>query len=578
MGLSNEEIRREIRERRKKSVIAKAILHQQRLKFHTETHVSEYSSIAVNDFLCFVKSLLPNDKYRLFASLFRFPVKTNEVTGIIFDRLSRIFDGRNPAISFQFTSQNELADWLEYRRVKLKEPNVWSTVGWEYYKTEPNSVLVVDLPKQQDSDMPEPYFYWVSIDRVIAYSSHPVTGEMRWIIFHNPDNTITVIDDEQYRVYEKGEDGNIGRKLRSDADTFHRLGYCPARFFIDEPISLAEPDVKASPLTKELDALDWYLYFAISKKHLDLYAAYPIYSGYQQECDYTDPITGDQCDGGFLRDNEGHYRIDAAGQLLPCPKCSHSNIAGVGSFVTVPVPHKDESGYELPDMRNPVQILTIDKNSLEYNVEEEERLKENIINACCGTAGEIIHAEALNETQVQGNFDTQTSILNREKKKIEGAQKFVDDTICKLRYGDSFISSNINYGNDFYLNSPYLLRQRYTMAKNAGAPKAELDSLYRQIIETEYHNDDIAMQRMKLLFELEPFRHSTDAEVMEMYKEGIISKEDMMLKVNFINYINRYEREYLDILASADVKYAERIRRISAELRRYVKEDININS
>ena len=580
MGLSREEIRKEITERRKRDVIAKALYHQQRLKFHTETHVSSYSigdiQHAVSDFLAFVQNLLPKDKYKLFLSLFRPPFKSNEVTNMVFTRFSRIFDGRNSAFSYQFASHDDLADWIEYSRTKLHEPNIWQTVGWEFFKTEPNSIIVVDLPKTQVGDRPEPYFYWVSIDRVISYSANPVTGVMDWIIFRNHDRTITVIDDEQYRVYEEDGSGNIGQKVRTDMDTRHYLGYCPAIFFCSEPISLSEPDVKASPLTMELDALDWYLYFCISKKHLDLYAAYPIYSGYQQECDYTDPITGDQCDGGFLRDKNGYYRLDAAGQIMPCPKCSHSNIAGVGSFVTVPVPHKDESGYELPDMRNPVQILSIDKKSLDYNVEEEKRLKEDIINACCGTAGEIIHAEALNETQVEGNFDTQTSILNRVKKTFEERQKFVDDTCCRLRYGKSFLSSNVNYGNDFYLNSPYQLRTRYNMARSAGAPKSELDALYRQIIATEYHNDTLTMEQMNMLFELEPFRHSTDSEVMDMYKEGIISREDLLLKTNFMRYLQRFEREHSDILAYTAANYAEKIKAIEGEMRRYVQEDMNL--
>ena len=62
-------------------------------------------------------------------------------------------------------------------------------------------------------------------------------------------------------------------------DSPHDLGYTPARFFWNEAISLREPDVKASPLTEQLESMDWYLFYHISKRHLDMYGSYPIYSG-----------------------------------------------------------------------------------------------------------------------------------------------------------------------------------------------------------------------------------------------------------------------------------------------------------
>lgn len=87
---------------------------------------------------------------------------------------------------------------------------------------------------------------------------------MRWIIFRQDDNRIAVIDDERYRVFTE-EKGNIGELL---IDSPHDLGYCPARFFWNEPLSLREPDVKASPLTTELESLDWFLFYHLSKKNL----------------------------------------------------------------------------------------------------------------------------------------------------------------------------------------------------------------------------------------------------------------------------------------------------------------------
>jgi hypothetical protein len=47
--------------------------------------------IPITDFMAFVSNLLPHDKFKMFKTLFRYPVKTNEVTGVCFDKLSRNF-------------------------------------------------------------------------------------------------------------------------------------------------------------------------------------------------------------------------------------------------------------------------------------------------------------------------------------------------------------------------------------------------------------------------------------------------------------------------------------------------------
>ena len=115
--------------------------------------MTPYITQPVTDFLAYVSNLIPADKFKVFKTLFRYPVKTNEVTGVCFDKLSRIFDGRNPAFNYQFMNSEQRDDWEYYRQHVLEEPEIWSTKGWEYFKTEINSVLIVDLPKEQTNTM-----------------------------------------------------------------------------------------------------------------------------------------------------------------------------------------------------------------------------------------------------------------------------------------------------------------------------------------------------------------------------------------------------------------------------------------
>lgn len=500
--------------------------------------------------------------------MFRYPVITNEVTGIVFDKLSRVFDGRNPAFNYQFMNSEQRDDWEYYRQEVLKEPTIWQTKGWEYFQTEINSVLIVDLPTEQKpgNRYPEPYFYWLTIDQIISYEVNDATGLMEWIIFKQPDNRIAVIDNESYRIFTESGDHNISELI---VESPHDLGYCPARFFWNVPLSISEPDIKASPLTKELESLDWYVFFHISKRHLDLYGAYPIYSGYEQNCDFSNAENGDMCDGGFLKDRNGNYKFDSAGLLMRCPKCGDKRIAGVGSFVEVPIP-----GENQPDLRNPVQMLTVDTSSLEYNVNELERLKQNIITATVGINDDaLLNKQALNEQQVNANFESQSTILNRVKKGFEAAQQFVDETVCRLRYGNMFVSAKVNLGTDFYVTSPAELREKYKTAKESGASEAELDALQNQIIETEYRNNPTQLQRMLILAELEPYRHLTRSETINLYDKQIIGAEDMRVKLNFANFVRRFERENTNILEfGTQIPFAKKIQIIADELRKYANE------
>ena len=591
MALSVEEIRRRASEQRQKTTIALACLHQNRLRFHGEVIPStpalaswmyrgrqsvggiapllagrEGVAQALTDFLAMVQNLIPKDKFETFKNLFRFPVITNEVLAVAYDKLSRIFEGRNPAFSYQFTNTEMRDDWEWYRQERLNEPMVWQTKGWDFFKTQINSVLIVDLPEQQEAGdrYPQPYFYWLPIRDVIDFKADPTSGQMKYIIFRQDGDKIAAMDDETYRLF-RAENGTVGELI---SEVRHDIGYCPARFFWNEPMSLDKPDVKASPVTKELDRLDWYLFYAISKRHLDTYGSYPIYWGYAQDCGYQNEETGDYCEGGFLKDRHDHWHYDNNGLLVPCPKCSKKRLTGAGSFVEVPVPVEGQ-----PDLGNPVGMLAVDRESLDYNRDEELRLREDIITAIVGTNEEITTRDALNEQQIKANFESQSTVLQRVKKGFEEAQKWVDDTCCRLRYGSSFLQSSVNYGTEFYLFTSDELRDRYKKAKEAGMSEADLDALLQQIIETEYRHNPQQMQRMIILSDLEPYRHLTRNEVQGLYDKQIVSIEELLIKLNFADFIRRFERENMNIISFGEnIEYDKKIQAIKERLMEYARE------
>lgn len=569
MALELNQIKQILQKPSKRQVIQKAVNMQHRLRFHTETN------IAVSDinqpttiFLDWVKHLLPKDKFNIFLQLFKFPLPTPAVVEDVYRELERVFYSRNSSSSYQFTDSELAEDWALYRKSNLNEPEIWKTMGWKRMQVSPNSILVIDLPQVQTTSRPEPYFYWLEIDAVVDYQlSKQDENLFEWLVFNQPEHRIAVFDDTSIRVYQLNEKNEI-QSLVSEAQ--HDLGYCPARFFWSTQLNEKNKDLKKNPITKELSNLDWYLFFSISKQHLDLYAPYPIYSAYEADCNFENNETGDYCDGGFLRNAKGEYKILNDGTVEKCPCCSEKRIAGPGSFLEVPIPNQSEG---VADMRNPVQITTIDKDSLDYNVNECARLKNEIVISVVGSGGTVSEKEAINETQVTANFESKTSVLNALKTNFELAQKFVEDTVCKLRYGGAFISSSVNWGTEFYVFTVTELYSKYKQAKENGASNSELDAISQQILEVEYRNNPLVLQRMLILKQLEPYPHKTLDEVLKLYEKELLNENLVKLKINFSTLVEKFERENINIIEFASNKpMREKIDIINKKLLEYVTE------
>lgn len=567
MALELNQIKQILQKPTKRQTIQKAVNMQRRLRFHTETN------IAISDinqpttvFLDWVRQLLPNDKYNIFINLFKFPLPTPAVVEDVYRELERVFYSRNSSSSYQFTDSELAEDWSQYKKNNLNEPEIWKTTGWKKMQVSPNSILVVDLPQIQTSLRPEPYFYWLEIDAVVDYQTSKLDeNQFEWLIFKQPEHRIAVFDDTSIRVYQLNEKNEI-QSLISEAK--HDLRYCPARFFWSTQVNEKNKDLKKNPITKELSNLDWYLFFALSKQHLDLYAPYPIYSAYEADCNFENNETGDYCDGGFLRNAKGEYKILNDGTVEKCPCCSEKRIAGPGSFLEVPIPNQSEG---VADMRNPVQITTIDKDSLDYNVNECARLKNEIVISVVGSGGTVSEKEAINETQVTANFESKTSVLNALKTNFELAQKFVEDTVCKLRYGDAFISSSVSWGTEFYVFTVTELYSKYKQAKENGASNSELDAISQQILEVEYRNNPLVLQRMLILKQLEPYPHKTLDEVLKLYEKKLLNENLVKLKINFSTLVEKFERENINIIEFASNKtMREKIDIINKKLLEYV--------
>lgn len=562
--------------------IDRCIRQHNRLRFHVHpaTEPSEVGPAYV-DFINWVRTLLPADKFKTFSQLLTLPVPTVDLTSEIFAELRRALEGENGFLKFDFRTEGLEADFNEYRQL-IREEEAWRNEGFEAFKTAINSVLIVDVPPVQAGERPAPYFYFLEPELLYDIDIN-YKGEVEYIIFNEGDLTRYVFDSTHYRTYTRTDSSSPFALTAEAAHSVYNsageriagLGYTPARMFWDVPQSRPEIMQRKGVLTHVLSRLDKLIFWDISTEYYETYGTYPIYWEYLNDCDYTDE-QGNTCEGGFVAGNSlalvGVGGLPAALDKRPCPKCTSNRFIGPGSVKRVEAPADNTDA----DLREPAGIINIDVAALQNAQKRLEQRKQFIYRTCVGAGGEAENDQAKNEKQVKANFESRQNVLLTIKQSFERARKWVLDTVCLLRYSDNFISSTVLLGDEFYLVNEADIAEQYRADKTAGMPVYHLSTSLENLYQTKYKNNPDMVQRLLILSHLEPYPDKTVTELatIEQQMPGTINPDDFILKLNFDGYLKRFESEELDVLRfGINTDFQVKINSIKQKLISYVTAD-----
>ena len=84
------------------------------------------------------------------------------------------------------------------------------------------------------------------------------------------------------------------------------------------------------------------------------------------------------------------------------------------------------------------------------------------------------------------------------------------------------------------------------------------------------------MQRMIVLGDLEPYRHLSREEVQALRDKNLVSDVTVMVKMNFADYIRRFERENMNVSEFGEnIPYERKIETVKAELEKYAQEALD---
>lgn len=544
--------------------------HESRLKLHSQSSLSGMeSSVELHSFLELARDLLTDKKYAMYLSLLRFPVPTVTLIDKVFTAIEKIFDGRNPVTNHEFIADEHADEYREYRNSQLKLMDILKTKGVSAMKSAINSILIVDIPAEQQGERPEPYFYFLPLNMVVDFEIDENGNDINWIFFKQPGDRLAVFDDTSYRVFQTMQ-GNYREIIEPPiVENEHGLGTCPARTFWTTPIDYKKPFLKKAPHSNQLGRLDYLLFFEVGNEHLNLYARYPIYVVYKSNCNFIDRRTGEYCQNGYLL-NKSHQHLLDGNKLKRCPNCERKSMVGAGSKIEVDPPSEANN---FTDLSEPVRKVGADKPTLDYNNEDIDRRKAEIYKNVTGFQGMPINNKAVNEKQVVAMFESLESALKVPQRNFELAINWLDSTIAKLRYPDTYVSSSTSLGTEHYIMSASQILELYNAARESAISATTLDLLEGRYYSTEFRNNPEQLQRQIIISNLDPVRHKTTQEVTDMFESGAISFHDYMIKVNLSSLIFRFERENLPLNKfGLGIPFDTRIDRIKAALIVYANE------
>jgi len=535
MQLQKNQVQSLIEKRPKRQLLQNAERHQNRLKLHGETEIESIrTNPAYVELLSWVESFLTRDKYKRFCQLLRLPVVSLEITQDIYQEYFRIFEGQNPFFNYEFNNPDNSEAFKTYLKKGLKDFNFFKTIGFEQLKYSINSILVVDMPSDGEGN---PYYYFIDVSKVVDVKSDK-NGTIHHLIFQVDSKTVAVYDSEAYRIYKVDGTKIIGEPI---VENFHGLGYCPASYFWNKNLKGSNTIEKKSPITDVLGRLDKYLIEDTFKEYADLYGTFPIITTYEELCNF------EGCDNGFISEDfplieNGIETIQT--RRTKCPSCSDSEEIGPGTIFEIPVPQTTDD----PNLTNPVSIISPDTKSLEYVKQKLVEYADKIREVTIGTRGRVLDENQVNETQIFGSFESRQNILLSIASSFEAIHKFANDTVARLMFGDSFISSTVYYGDQFFLKSVDNLQSEYEKAKSSGEPDEEIDQIYRQILATKYKGNDERIERAWILYNLNPEPHKTVEQSRKLVDFSAMDQTDFVIKSRFNNFIARFEREQTNVL------------------------------
>jgi len=524
------------------------------LELHDETYWHKFKKT--------VKDRSPKKADRIFDFL-RFPLPATEICDSILSEFFKVFDGKNR--NFHIDADRDIG-WLNKWIIDAELEHWIEESAKKVFKSMPCSFVVIDKDEKG-----RPYKILVDSSRLVDAEIINTKGQCGYIAFiHSHTETSTkycVYDSKTFFVFEKKNDTDDYTKL---TEQIHNVGYCPGTAFISQAANSKNNFKRKVAFSKSLSKLEDWSMFDVYRNYTDHYVPFPVMEAPKRVCKVENCVDGVIVTTTY-RPNDPDTPIYHS---IGCPACKAvgNDFIGPGTTIGIQVREsKDEN-----DGSGIFKLHFPDKDAMQYVPEKLDDLELEIRHKTIGLNYMASTNEAMNKLQTKGSFASMEAVLLRTKAELDHIYTWIVNTVSKMQYKDMALRVEANFGTEFYLVTEEELQKRFKDAKDSGLPQEEQMMIYLQLIETKYKGNANKVARQKILIQLDPMPLFDTKQAMELKAQNIIDDETLSMKVNFLNFITKFETENGPITQFGLLLAPEkRIEKIKAELERYNKEAIS---
>lgn len=470
--------------------LTEACLFEDRLRGHTETRPdASHENAAICAVHAIAAAFLPEEKVDKIKAAIRPPMPSNDVIDSIYTVYESIFNGKNPSRTITSPSKS-FSDTLDSFLKETNAESIFDEKAFGVFKNAPNALMVVDAPAEGG----KAYISFQDVSKLFNYKA--VSGVFEYAIFEVEKGKVYAAYTQTHYIKIVNENGIYSVVSENE----HGAKACPVRFFWTDYAQYTNQDVKATPVTNLLSALDMFNYYSIAQDYNQVTQLHPITIMPQMSCGYSyvNGQDSEVCNKGILVN--GQTGLSLAAKPKPCPNCSPSVLAGAGSVLAIPQPMP---GAE--QIQNPVQFVAPPLDSAKHFNEFLKQMSAEIMVSATGKDSSVADKLAINETQVNDTKESRESILKKIALNISKAKSWAIKMLLSIQFRTDQLSYVYNLGTEFYTLSESQLIEKIKKAKESGLSYGIISELERELSIVRNRHNPTALNRQLIIESIEPF-------------------------------------------------------------------------
>ena len=265
---------------------------------------------------------------------------------------------------------------------------------------------------------------------------------------------------------------------------------------------------------------------------------------------------------------DGRIKDRDTGKYSVCPSCQGKRPTAPsivelkmpsGKFdANSPAPPTPPFGFEAPD----IKILDfLQQNIMNTIVQAFEFIGINV------STTDVKGSKDMTATQRVIDREEFFSFLTTVSNELFGLLRWSLGTIGQMRYGVNYLTPEVKKPVNFSLRTFKELTEEIGIAREKGIPETAIVKLLQEYVEARFHTSEKFMKMMNIVIQLDPLVVDQDQDMLMKLNRGVISKEQAVLHVNILNFLEEGVR-------NQDIKLDDDIGGIQEYLNSKTKENI----